>query len=1353
MAILRGKLLPTPAADLPGYRVAAAFTVPLTLADGTPTGELSPIRLVTDTAADGAYAIELPEGWRAPVHLSANAPTGVEVGSQDLADVSGPVDIAVTPVSATPVKPSDDPTLGRRERLTGRVMDQEGRAAPAGLLVVVWAVPKGGTSSNAFPLLVAETAQGGYFSELWPTEELAEAWARIAGAGPVVIHLDGNRLPRSVLLVAPSLPAPVEPHTDCACENAPPRAPDSVDLAANPGAFSADKGGGCVDLTVPNRALEEVTFHTVVRTSQPEIKGMTLPDPLRIPQSLVDRLSTLVTANESRRMRSIAGAASAAREAAVASPAAGGTASASLRLVPSVVADLVRDSGELTSAKLLNAERISLVRTVRDAVALVDQPVPGRVALDSAHLIDWDHTPTTYQATTIAHGHLLTLKQVWRADGYSLGDLLYSLPLAPGQKKLTAVVDWERREDAARQAGRRETEEVRADLVHDRDISEIINTALSQRMRGRSSADVEAVAGGIGGYIGPIVFGIGGGVSSAGSSASQSSFRNVTATSLNQARDRTLQSASSVRSQRTTVVQTARQGESVRVQTDVVANHNHCHALTIEYFEVLRHFQVTQELAHVQECLFVPFEVAPFTAEKALRHREPLARALRRRDVAGGFAALERMRTNWVDADYPLARYADEPIRFLDGELWITFALPRPADKPDTDEFDQAQWGPYETLLSQPTLTVWRTNLGTALPKDRDWIWNTRIAPRIAERLVNRLSLSLTLDDNVTPPQPVPIDVTLVSRFVQDRRLLVSLRPENATPAVVRARIKRVKLSLSAVLPATAKVVVELVSMRYRTDHLEHPLVPEYRAFNDIGLSDDVEIPVGLDRQEKRDPRREDMRLADTLVAHLNEHLEYYHQAIWLQMDPNRRYLLLDGFVAPNAGGRSVATVVENRLIGIVGNCLVMPVVPGLRLDKSYELAEQEPAQLIDLYASDPVPPMRISVPTKGVFAEAVMGACNSCEVKDDTRFWHWEDAPIPDEPTAIEQVSTATRRGVAPNLAPDEFPSALVSLQTAPKAPAMAGLAAALDLIGTPNLFGDLTGLTLNQQASAEAFDAASKTATFFAQQGGALAQQRFLNRDMDRTIKRIKDARDSGMITKEQAGKLTVSALKGAIGERRPAAPSPTDSDAVKRALDRVAEAKNSTLKVERPDGTVEVRKGEHAGGTPGGAIAFAVDPPVTPIQQTSIRTCWAAAGAMMHSWQKRQSLSIEALLDELGGDWRTKFDADLPLDAAQVVGFTKALGLTGNAPASITPRGFATLLQESGPLWVIGDDAVLDNHLVHVRIVTGIHGDGSLEGTSVTFVDPAAAASQSETFSEFLRRLETKDVIDLGLGVFHF
>jgi hypothetical protein len=58
-----------------------------------------------------------------------------------------------------------------------------------------------------------------------------------------------------------------------------------------------------------------------------------------------------------------------------------------------------------------------------------------------------------------------------------------------------------------------------------------------------------------------------------------------------------------VRSQRSTVIQTVNQGESLRVQTEYVANHNHCHAITMEYFEVLRHFLVRHRLADVQECL------------------------------------------------------------------------------------------------------------------------------------------------------------------------------------------------------------------------------------------------------------------------------------------------------------------------------------------------------------------------------------------------------------------------------------------------------------------------------------------------------------------------------------------------------------------------------------------------------------------------------------------------------------------------------------------------------------------------------------------------------------------------------
>lgn len=936
---------------------------------------------------------------------------------------------------------------------------------------------------------------------------------------------------------------------------------------------------------------------------------------------------------------------------------------------------------------------------------------------------------------------------MWRADGYSLGDLLYSLPLAPGQKKLVAVVDWDRQEDAIRQASRRETEALTTDLSHDRDISEIIDSSLRQHMHGSSHADTESVGGALGGFIGPVVFGGGGGVSSAGSSASQSSSRDVAATSLNQARDRTLQAASSVRSQRATVVQSARQGESVRVQTDVVANHNHCHALTMEYFEVLRHFQVSQELAHVQECLLVPFELTPFTADKALRHRDGLRSGLRRPDLAGGFDALERVRTSWSDADLPTGRYADEIVTDLDGELWMTIALPRPKDT-DDDGYDASQWVPYTGMLSQPPDQVWTTYMGVALPADRDRVWNSRLAPRIADRLVNRLTLTVNLD-NGADIRGVNIDTTLVSRYLPDQPLLVALRPTTTTPAVPRARITSVTLGMPGSIPANVRMVIRSAALRYRTAHLEHVLVPTRRVDNDLGENDTVEMPTRLDRTELRNPRQEDRTLADRLLNHLEEHVEHYHQAIWLAMDPNRRFLLLDGFVGPNGSGRSVASLVENRLMGVVGNCLVMPVVPGVQLDPTYKHSDRDGAGLLDLYATDPVPPMRISVPTRGVFAEAVMGACNSCELKDDNRMWRWDESPIPDEPTNIGQVSTATRRRAASELRPDEFPASIVRLQDVPVAPAMTGLAAALDLIGTPNLFNDITGLALNQENASKALDASMKTASFFASQAGALAQQRFLGKEMHRSIKRIKQARDDKLITPEQARTLTESTIKGAMGEPRPSQDAPTATLAVQRAIEKAAESPNSTVKVDRPDGSVEVRKGAHVSS----AVDVDVDPPVDPITQADTKTCWAAAGAMLWGWKQRQSMTIPTALDQIGSGWREKFDANTPLTPGEVISFTKAIGLVAEGPASYTAAGIAGLLNRHGPLWVIGDDAIENNHLTHVRIVTGIHGDDAPEGTKVTVIDPADGAPAPEGFTDFQHRLEAGDVVEFGLGIMHF
>ena len=46
-----------------------------------------------------------------------------------------------------------------------------------------------------------------------------------------------------------------------------------------------------------------------------------------------------------------------------------------------------------------------------------------------------------------------------------------------------------------------------------------------------------------------------------------------------------------------------------------------------------------------------------------------------------------------------------------------------------------------------------------------------------------------------------------------------------------------------------------------------------------------------------------------------------------------------------------------------------------------------------------------------GIFAEAVLGRFNSAEKLDMTRFWNWQDSPIPIQPTEIAAIQTGHGR------------------------------------------------------------------------------------------------------------------------------------------------------------------------------------------------------------------------------------------------------------------------------------------------------------------------------------------------------
>jgi hypothetical protein len=1097
------------------------------------------------------------------------------------------------------------------EKLKGKVVDALGAGKISNRQVILWG--KNGTTAMR-PVFITSTDSQGNFGGERPKEKFDAVVATVAGTrnGKLDLALpvelveredagSPGRLPAFIYLVVDVDATSQGDDEDCDCAGGSvPRLPDQADLVGD-STYSQDIGQSCVNFTVPNRTLEEFVYTMVVRTSQPEIKGTTLSD--------LD-----VRDLRSRSIKEIAG-----------KPADFAAAKMSV----------AKAFKPIDSVKATAFEKYAVTDIAREKVNLaylldVFKTVPGRSALTASNSVDWDGTPTFYQATSVAHGHILFYKQTWKADGYSLGDLLYSLPLAPGQKKQIVIFDWDRTEYGRRDESSHEDEALNSYLAQNRDQLDIVHGSVKEHLNGGSHNETSGSAGGIGGAAGGmfsgIFAGIAGGFSSqsgeSSSSAWQDSSRDVASNGLSQLRNMITQGASAVRNQRSTVVQTARQTERFRVETEVVANHNHCHAITMQYFEVLRHYAIEQKLVQVQECLFVPLLMSEFDDLKVMRWMDLLRPALldpnarsifpltngglssRKKPLVDGFDAIERIVHQYEGTDFPATTYAAEQVLDLSGDLTITLALNRPKDKEDAaNDFpiDTVLWRDFGIFSSWTADYIFNNYFAKRAQQERDRIFEAEIAPRIAEGFVD--SLKFFAVDRNGNRHDLKLDATLVSRYQRDVPLYVSIRPTAAALPVTREQIVKFVIATDFDLSASAdsRIMVRDVTLRYRTAHFDSLLFRD--SVNDDlrsqslpgpGLpKDNVALFTPLSAAELRNPRKEDAEAKLRLLRHLNANIEYYHKIIWARMDPDRRYMLLDGFEAPHANGMSVASVVENRVIGIAGNSLIMPVAPGYKLDPTYKYEPElqdsgEPvvddngnivykrANLFEHYAPlTPSPPYRVSVPTRGVFAEAVMGACNSCEKKDETRFWRWEESPNPDEPTPINAIDTnPPQRSDPGDLKAAPFPTPMINIQNAPPAPEPgATLTGALGLLGKTDLFKDITGLEGTQKNALQAMLSAGENARHYADKAAELATLAANQRGGNSTVESIKKSMDDGTIDRERGKKLVEDVYRAQI-TGKPAADQPVNtannSDLARAAADAVRQGREVSATQNHPDGT---------------------------------------------------------------------------------------------------------------------------------------------------------------------------------------
>lgn len=695
-----------------------------------------------------------------------------------------------------------------------------------------------------------------------------------------------------------------------------------------------------------------------------------------------------------------------------------------------------------------------------------------------------------------AIGARLTLLQSWFAHGITLGNLLHSVALAPGESTRIAMLDWSRQTSATATEAISETEQLTQTTGHNRAVSEVQDATAQEVQSGFSGTSSDATTtsggGGLGLSLGPLTLGATGSgshtTSGASSFSASAGSRNLAASMNQKVMDATQQAASSVRDRRASKVMEVSEREHEAVSTRIVANYNHMHALTVQYFEVVELYRVSVQLHQVERCLFVPMSLVTFTDDLIAHYQAVLA------DAALDRRAQELLTTEYgmvrVQSVLPMRRPANlfDHLRALDGAAVISStATPPNTPAPSNTVTPPASAAPppasspaAATPAAVPALAAWSTDE------------MARAARIIAAGPARPGTSDLFLPDDTelvgvsfasTAPAgaPVPLNAVQVRLRTGQTSDLASVGPIDwsASTPLPLGDLEDVRVSSASAQQFDGRMTLQL-SYRGARFPLTLPL--------SVGPQASLTTVLTIGAPES----------GAELQDHLQRFRLHYSQAIWRALDPSSIALLLSAYTFEDL---PVADLIDPNPIMVAGNFLVFRMpgfakVAGLVEPADADAASGPEAAIrtsweawlktrglvlgADVAAEELVP-----VPTGGVFAEAVLGRSNAAELLDVTRFWNWQDSPIPLQPPEIAAIQMQSRaQSVDPT--PGQLGQPVLNIVNPTALPDPTGLGPMLGALQSGGMFRDMSGLAatvglaqaLGQATSTAATDAGKQAA-----------------------------------------------------------------------------------------------------------------------------------------------------------------------------------------------------------------------------------------------------------------------------------
>lgn len=855
--------------------------------------------------------------------------------------------------------------------------------------------------------------------------------------------------------------------------------------------------------------------------------------------------------------------------------------------------------------------------------------------------------------TCVRKGRLVEYETTWKPINHGLGEILYSLTLAPCEQVNIAVIDWMRDDQGRRAEDQTVNESLEHELRRERLLEEVVEATIKEMQRGRSflggtagtggygtqgsqgsnqsggsgsgpsggnaGAGAGSAAGAVSGGGNPFSWGVFGSHALGIAKARTSGTREIEAETTQTLSDVITQSGESVRQLHGTVVVQSTQREDERINTRTIRNYNHCHALTVLYYEIVRHYHVVTRATTERDVILVKQKINPplqsLTREFVAKNRHVFEPALIDTRLAEGFDAIEEE----------------------------VYGFPEPIEDAEAEVGE--------------------------------------------DELIAVLKFSIEIS-NIENPQGFGIFFTLIYELTDDSQITVRTRqgievgwkefdPFELTQPVQIQQIKRVGLGIR-IDPRFKNQSFELDALRveYTTDMDNSGVLYDSEAFNSRlfpklmgagGSPNSWGDTMSVRRETvKATNMPSGIDLATMLMDHIASNYFHYQKALWLAKDPDERIASLEGYlwpfeesVAADGSPNRLTDYIERDPIGVYGDWLIFLAgsaraitgetrqvsETGGQYDYRNTAAarrEYVPSQVEYTYTPPPEPVETvIALPTRGAYAESKLAECNSCEVIDSTRFWRWQESPCPDNAPEISPIEAGSRAQTPLDTSLSELPSSVINIQNAPAAPNPSGLAAALDLLGRPDIFRDLTGLDQLGPLLQKLADVAAGTSS------GILSNVR----DAHERNQLLRDAEQRGEITPEERNQGIAENIRNIPrqsseeetqnppprrsperdngGAPRDQEPSDNDNlDTSNQPLDRISLRFQRSFEIRSRDSGVGVSGS--TGGSAGGSISTA-DVPVT---LTGIVIVRGFVGNIQSTPSYRYAILAEGYGDALDG-----------------------------------------------------------------------------------------------------------------------